>query len=70
MTAASLAATYGKQGRWEEDAALLAPAVQLSLKVLGQQHPDTQSRIRDLIFVYGKLGKEKDAHETRDLLLS
>jgi hypothetical protein len=53
----------------EEAAALLAPAVQLSLKVLGQQHPSTQRRLRILVHVYDKLGKEKEAQETRDLLI-
>jgi len=70
LAAANLAATYGKQGRWEENAALLAPAVQLSLKVLGQQHPHTQEDLRSLVVVYEKLGKEKEAQEARELLLS
>jgi hypothetical protein len=62
--AANLATTHTQQGRWEEGATLRASAVQLSLQVLGQQHPDTQNRLRDLVFVYGKLGKEKEAQET------
>jgi len=40
------------------------------LKVLGQQHPDTQMDLRSLVFVYEQLGKEKEAQEARDLLLS
>jgi tetratricopeptide (TPR) repeat protein len=67
--AVNLAVTYGRQSRWEESVSLLAPAVRLSLHVLGQQHPHTQDRLRDLVQVYGKLGKEKEAQETRNLLI-
>ena len=67
--AANLAATYNKQDRWEETLDLFAPTVQLSLKVLGKQHPSTQRRVKGLASVYERLGKQKEAQETRVLLL-
>jgi tetratricopeptide (TPR) repeat protein len=70
LASANLAATYGKQGRWNEDLDLLTPAVELSVKVLGKQHPSTQAWIESLAYVYQKLGKEKEAEETRKLLIS
>ena len=67
---ANLAITYGKQGQWKESLSFLEPAVQLSLKLLGQQHPQTQHCLHNLVFVYKGLGRDEEAQETRDLLIS
>jgi tetratricopeptide (TPR) repeat protein len=69
-TAINLAVAYSNQGRWDECATFLAPAVELEVKILGQQHADTQMDLRSLVVVYEKLGKEKEAQETRKLVIS
>ena len=68
--AAGLAATYVSQGRLEAALQFLSPAVQLSLGVIGREHPNTQKRVRDLILLYENLGKEREAQETKALLIS
>jgi Tetratricopeptide repeat len=70
LAAANLAAAYGRQTRWVRCLDLLAPAVELSMKVLGNRHPDTQDRIKRLANVYEKLGKQQEAEETRKMLIS
>jgi hypothetical protein len=36
---------------------------------LGQQHPNTQWRARNLMEMYEMLGKQKEAEETKVLLI-
>jgi tetratricopeptide (TPR) repeat protein len=70
LAALNLAATHSKQHRHEEATALAAPAVQLSLKILGRQHPHTQIYLRHLVGFYDALGNQREAQETRHLLIS
>ncbi|KIM24404.1 hypothetical protein M408DRAFT_233366 [Serendipita vermifera MAFF 305830] len=70
LAAEQLAISYVRQCRLEEAAALLEPAVQTSLMVLGKQHSDTRSRIEDLVFVYEMLEEDQKALETSALLTS
>jgi hypothetical protein len=43
--------------------------MELGVKVLGQQHPDTQENICSMVVLYVKLGKQKEGEEMKALLL-
>lgn len=49
------------QERWEEAEMYSAEALESSVKVLGQTHPDSMARFRDLAHIYGKQGKWEEA---------
>jgi hypothetical protein len=70
QAAARLASTYRRQDRLNEAVGLLAPAVELGPKVLGQQHPKTQANVRDLVGLYKKMGLQGEVEEARKLLRS
>jgi hypothetical protein len=45
---ANLASTYRNQGRWKEAEELFVQVMETSLRVLGQEHPDTLTSMNNL----------------------
>lgn len=64
-----LSNTYRGQGKAEKAAAFLSEAVDLSLKVTGERHPDTQLRIRNITGLYEALGNLEGVGKMESLLL-
>jgi hypothetical protein len=58
---ANLALTYRNQGRWKEAEDLDVQVMETSLRVLGQEHPDTLSSMNNLAFTWKGTGKETEA---------
>ena len=61
---------YHDQDQLQEALGLLKPAVEVSIKVIGQQHPDTQHYAKYLASVYKRLGMMKEAEDMENRLLS
>jgi len=66
----ALSETYMSQKRWEKAEPLQKEIVDLSLKVLGEGHPDTIRYTRQCATVYRNLGKSEDALRMENLLSS
>ncbi|RYP24486.1 hypothetical protein DL765_000506 [Monosporascus sp. GIB2] len=60
-SAANLASTYWKQGRWKEAETLQVQVMEISKKVLGDEHPDTLNNAANLASTYWKQGRWKEA---------
>ena len=58
-----LASTYRSQGRWKEAEELEMQVMEMSLRVLGQEHPDTLISMASLASTYGNQGRWKEAEE-------
>jgi tetratricopeptide (TPR) repeat protein len=60
---ANLASTYRNQGRWKEAEELEVQAMETSLRVLGQEHPDTLSSMANLAATYRNQERWKEAEK-------
>ncbi|KAM4066732.1 tetratricopeptide repeat domain-containing protein [Hirsutella rhossiliensis] len=58
---ANLAVTYGDQGRWKEAEPLEVQVMEMSKRVLGEEHPDTLSSMANLAATYRDQGRWKEA---------
>ncbi|KAH6883938.1 hypothetical protein B0T10DRAFT_463299 [Thelonectria olida] len=56
-----LASTYWSQGRWKEAEELQVPVMETTKRVLGEEHPDTLSRMANLAFIWKGQGRSGDA---------
>ena len=63
VSKASQASTYRKQGRWKEAEELEAQVMEMSLRVLGHEHPDTLATMGNLALTYMHQGRWKEAEE-------
>ena len=58
---ANLALTFWNQGRWKEAEELEFQVMETSLRVLGQEHPDTLTSIANLALTYRDQERRKEA---------
>jgi hypothetical protein len=54
---ASLAATYRKQGRWQEAEELFVKVIETRSRVLGEEHPNTLNAMANLAYTKRDLGQ-------------
>jgi len=59
----NLAETYRKQGRWKEAEELEVQVMETSLRVLGEEHPDTLTSMNNLAFTLKGRGQNAEAIE-------
>ncbi|KIM20239.1 hypothetical protein M408DRAFT_308877 [Serendipita vermifera MAFF 305830] len=67
--AAGLAVTYESQGRLKDAERVLESVVKQSVNILGPQRPHTQRRVRRMVDICTKLGKQDKAREVENYLL-
>ena len=60
---ASLASTFGNQGRWKEAEELEVQVMEISKRMLGLEHPDTLTIMGNLASTYWNQGRWKEAEE-------
>ncbi|KAJ7825723.1 hypothetical protein B0H14DRAFT_3145159 [Mycena olivaceomarginata] len=58
---ANLASTYWNQGRWKDAEALEVVVMEMSKRVLGEEHPSTLTSMANLASTYWNQGRWKDA---------
>jgi tetratricopeptide (TPR) repeat protein len=58
-----IAEVYHNEGRWKEAEELFVQVVETSLRVLGQEHPDTLASMNNLASTYWNQGRLKEAEE-------
>ena len=59
----NLALTYQKQGQWKEAEELFVQVMEATLKVLGQEHPDTLTSMANLASTCSNQGRWKEAEK-------
>ncbi len=60
---ANLASTYRNQGPWREAEELFVRVMEVSLRVLEQEHPSTLTSMANLASTYRNQGRWKEAEE-------
>ena len=60
---ANLALAYGIQSQWKEAEELEIRVMQTSLKMLGEEHPNTMTITHNLALTYGNQGRWKEAEK-------
>ena len=65
---ANLASTYWSQGRWKEAEELHVLVMETSMRVLGEEHPDSLRSMTNLAFTYRSQSRWKEAEELELLI--
>jgi hypothetical protein len=58
---ANLASTYRNQGRWTEAEKIEVQVMEMSRRVLGEEHPDTLTTVSNLAFTMKEQGRATEA---------
>jgi tetratricopeptide (TPR) repeat protein len=61
MAMANLAATYRRQGRWDEAVVLEEKVLEVRTEVFGERHPDTLMAMANLASTYRHQGRWDEA---------
>jgi hypothetical protein len=59
----NLASTYRDQGRWQEAEELFVQVMETSLRVLGQEHPNTLTSMNNIAITWKGYGRYAEALE-------